>query len=84
MIFAILSYPLRGCAASGSGTAGAGLDVFGDEPQVPAALREMENVVLAAHIGTSTKEVRENRHRMLLTDIRAYLEGKSLSYPVPL
>ena len=72
-------------AALGDGTiAGAALDVFRDEPQVPAALREMDNVVLAAHIGTSTKEVRENRHRMLLQDVRAYLEGRPLSYPVPL
>ena len=71
--------------ALGDGTiAGAALDVFRDEPQVPAALREMDNVVLAAHIGTSTKEVRENRHRMLLEDVRAYLEGRPLSYPVPL
>lgn len=72
-------------AALGDGTiAGAALDVFRDEPQVPAALREMDNVVLAAHIGTSTQEVRENRHRMLLEDVRAYLEGRPLSYPVPL
>jgi phosphoglycerate dehydrogenase-like enzyme len=64
--------------------AGAALDVFRDEPQVPAALREMENVVLAAHIGTSTREVRESRHRMLLTDIRSYVDGKPLQYQVPL
>ena len=71
-------------ALGNGGIAGAALDVFRDEPQVPAALRAMENVVLAAHIGTSTKEVRENRHRMLLTDMRAYLEGRPLRYPVPL
>lgn len=70
-------------ALGSSGIAGAALDVFRDEPQVPAALRDMENVVLAAHIGTSTKEVRESRHRMLLTDMRAYLEGGPLSFPVP-
>ena len=71
-------------ALGSSGIAGAALDVFRDEPQVPAALREMDNVVLAAHIGTSTKEVRENRHRMLLTDMRAWLAGQPLQYPVPL
>lgn len=71
-------------ALGSSGIAGAALDVFRDEPQVPAALRDMENVVLAAHIGTSTKEVRENRHRMLLTDMRAWLAGQPLQYPVPL
>ena len=71
-------------ALGDGGIAGAALDVFRDEPQVPAALRAMENVVLAAHIGTSTKEVREGRHRMLLSDMRAYLEGRPLRYPVPL
>ena len=72
-------------AALGNGTiAGAALDVFRDEPQVPAALRAAENVVLAAHIGTSTQEVREARFRMLLEDVQAWREGKPLRYPVPL
>jgi lactate dehydrogenase-like 2-hydroxyacid dehydrogenase len=66
------------------GIAGAALDVFRDEPQVPAELLQMENVVLAAHIGTSTREVRESRHRMLLTDMRAYLAGEPLSHAVSL
>lgn len=64
--------------------AGAALDVFRDEPQVPAELRAMDNVVLAAHIGTSTREVREGRHNKLITDMRAYQEGRPLSYAVPL
>jgi len=51
---------------------------------VPAALRALDNVVLAAHIGTSTKEVREGRHRMLLADMRAYLAGQTLAHPAPL
>jgi lactate dehydrogenase-like 2-hydroxyacid dehydrogenase len=71
-------------ALRNGGIAGAALDVFRDEPQVPAELLQMENVVLAAHIGTSTREVRESRHRMLLTDLRAYLANKRLSYAVPL
>lgn len=71
-------------ALQNGGIAGAALDVFRDEPQVPAALRALDNVVLAAHIGTSTKEVRERRHRMLLADIRAYLAGLTLAYPAPL
>lgn len=71
-------------ALQSGGIAGAALDVFRDEPRVPVALRELENVVLAAHIGTSTKEVRESRHRMLLAEMRAYLDGRPLGYPVPL
>ena len=66
------------------GIAGAALDVFREEPQVPAALTALDNVVLAAHIGTSTREIREGRHRKFNTDIRAWLDGKPLSYAVPL
>ncbi|WP_449255341.1 2-hydroxyacid dehydrogenase [Bosea sp. (in: a-proteobacteria)] len=36
----------------------AGLDVFADEPNVPARLRELQNVVLAPHLGSATLETR--------------------------
>ncbi len=36
----------------------AGLDVFADEPNVPPALRELDNVVLAPHLGGATIETR--------------------------
>ena len=38
--------------------AGAGLDVFENEPQIHPALTSMENVVLAPHIGSATTETR--------------------------
>lgn len=38
--------------------AGAGLDVYAGEPQVPEALLQMEQVVLCPHIGTSTRQTR--------------------------
>jgi lactate dehydrogenase-like 2-hydroxyacid dehydrogenase len=59
--------------------AGAGLDVFWDEPRVPTVLREMDNVVLVPHIGSSTLEVREERSRNVLASLRAHFAGK----PVP-
>jgi lactate dehydrogenase-like 2-hydroxyacid dehydrogenase len=62
--------------------AGAALDVFQDEPRVPAALMEMDNVVLAPHIGTSTRENREERSRKLMMNLRAYFAGKPLIHPV--
>jgi hydroxypyruvate reductase len=52
--------------------AGAALDVFKDEPRVPTELMSMNNVVLAPHIGTSTREIREGRMRKLLADLRAH------------
>ena len=62
--------------------AGAGLDVFRDEPNVPAELMKMDNVVLAPHIGTSTREIREGRSRKLLADLRAHFAGKPLLHRV--
>ncbi len=62
--------------------AGAGLDVFWDEPRVPAALTGMENVVLAPHMGSSTREVREERGRKLMANLRAHFAGKPVLTPV--
>ena len=63
--------------------AGAALDVFADEPRVPPELMRMDNVVLAPHMGTSTREVREGRSDKLLHDVRAHFAGQPLSYAVP-
>ncbi len=59
--------------------AGAGLEVFWDEPRVPPALLTMERVVLAPHIGSSTREIREHRGAVLLGNLRAHFGGA----PVP-
>jgi lactate dehydrogenase-like 2-hydroxyacid dehydrogenase len=63
--------------------AGAGLDVFWDEPHVPPALIAMENVVLVPHIGSSTMEVRVERGRKVLANLEAYFAGQAVPYPVP-
>ena len=62
--------------------AGAALDVFRDEPHVPAALMQMDNVVLAPHMGTSTREIRDERMRKLLASLRAHFAGQSLPHAV--
>jgi hydroxypyruvate reductase len=62
--------------------AGAGLDVFRDEPHVPAELLTMEQVVLAPHIGSSTLEIREERGRKLLANLRAHFAGRPVITPV--
>jgi len=69
-------------ALEGGTIAGAALDVFRDEPHVPPALMQMENVVLAPHIGTSTREIREERTRKLLADLRAFFSGQPLRHAV--
>ncbi len=62
--------------------AGAALDVFWDEPQVPAELLVMENVVLTPHVGSTVKEIREERGRKLLANVRAHFAGKPVPNPV--
>jgi hydroxypyruvate reductase len=62
--------------------AGAGLDVYWDEPRVPAELITMENVVLLPHIGSSTREIREGRGQKLLANLKAHFAGKPALNPV--
>lgn len=56
---------------------GAGLDVFEHEPNVPAALKALENVTLLPHMGTSTLEVRETMGRVAIENLRAALAGEA-------
>jgi len=56
---------------------GAGLDVYEFEPKVPAALRELENVVLLPHLGTSAPEGRVEMGLMAVENIQAFLAGKT-------
>lgn len=62
--------------------AGAGLDVFAHEPQVPDAFRAMENVVLLPHLGTAALEVRAAMGQMALDNIIAWDEGRPLPQAV--
>lgn len=62
--------------------AGAAMDVFWDEPRVPASLIGMDNVVVTPHIGTSTLEIREERGALLIANLRAHFAGEPLVTPV--
>jgi len=55
--------------------AGAGLDVYAREPEVPEVLRKMETVTLLPHLGTAALEVREAMGRMALDNLRAFFAG---------
>lgn len=54
--------------------AGAGLDVFENEPRIPSALRGMPNVVLGAHMATATYETRSAMVRLAAKNIVDYFE----------
>lgn len=58
--------------------AGAGLDVFEREPQVTAALLEMENVVLLPHLGSATRETRVAMGLRALENLRLFFAGQPL------
>jgi hydroxypyruvate reductase len=62
--------------------AGAGLDVFSDEPRIPAELVTMEHVVILPHIGTATRDIREGRGAKLLANLRAHFSGKPVLNPI--
>jgi len=69
--------------ALGSGrVAAAGLDVFRDEPRVPAAYLGLENVVLTPHIGSGTRETRAAMTRLVLEDVLRVARGEPPRHPV--
>ena len=55
---------------------GAGLDVYEHEPLVPKALRDLDNVVLFPHLGTSALEVRVDMGLMAVENIQAFFAGR--------
>lgn len=69
-------------ALTDGGIAGAGLDVYEQEPLVPAALRALENVSLLPHLGTATLEVREAMGMMAVDNLNAFAKGLPLPNPV--
>ncbi|MDQ4031577.1 MAG: D-glycerate dehydrogenase [Actinomycetota bacterium] len=63
-----------------SGTiAGAGLDVYEGEPDVPEALRQLENAVLLPHLGSATLETRTAMGMLVLDNLQDFLEGREPS-----
>jgi lactate dehydrogenase-like 2-hydroxyacid dehydrogenase len=62
--------------------AGAGLDVFENEPEVPRALRHMDHVVLAPHQGSATEAGRAAMGALVLANLDAHLAGKPLPTPL--
>lgn len=56
--------------------AAAGLDVYEDEPRVPAELRELPNTVLLPHIGSATATTRDAMARLCFENVVAVIEGR--------
>ncbi|MBK8091716.1 MAG: 2-hydroxyacid dehydrogenase [Verrucomicrobiaceae bacterium] len=61
---------------------GAGLDVFEDEPRVPAELLACENAVLLPHVGSATHETRLAMANLVLENLAAHFADRELITPV--
>ena len=55
--------------------AGAALDVFEDEPNVPMRLRALENVVLTPHVAANTVLAQESQQDRMLDNLTAFFDG---------
>ena len=66
------------------GIAGAALDVFENEPQVPAELRALDNVVLLPHIASATVETRQAMADRVFDNLQAYFASGRLISEAPL
>jgi lactate dehydrogenase-like 2-hydroxyacid dehydrogenase len=62
--------------------AGAGLDVFADEPRVPEAFFALENVVLQPHVASATHKTRTAMGKLVIDNLAAHFAGKALVTPV--
>lgn len=62
--------------------AGAGLDVFENEPQVHPGLLDLENAVLIPHLGSATVETRTAMARLAADNADAVLSGREPLTPV--
>ena len=56
--------------------AGAGLDVFVNEPQVPEALLKLDSVALAPHVGSATHATRAAMGQLVVDNLAAHFAGR--------
>jgi glyoxylate reductase len=63
--------------------AGAGLDVYENEPAVHPGLTGFENVVLAPHLGSATRETRLAMVELAVRNVLAVLAGGAPLTPIP-
>ena len=60
----------------------AGLDVFAEEPKVPAELVAMPHVVLLPHVGSATGPTRDAMNQLVIDNLVAVAQGRPPLTPV--
>ncbi|WP_322517532.1 2-hydroxyacid dehydrogenase [Rhodopseudomonas palustris] len=78
----VIDQPALIAALADHTIAGAGLDVFEEEPYVPDALSEFPNVVLTPHIGGHTLDAHVAMQDCVIANLEALFEGRPLPYRV--
>jgi len=63
--------------------AGAGLDVFDDEPNVPDSLKALPNVVLTPHVAGLSPDAVRATVELVTQNLLAYFAGRPVLTPVP-
>ncbi|MGB3408529.1 MAG: 2-hydroxyacid dehydrogenase [Jannaschia sp.] len=63
--------------------AGAGLDVFEEEPKIPDALKSMDNVVLTPHVASGTHETRQAMGDLVVANLMQWLADGTVKTAVP-
>jgi lactate dehydrogenase-like 2-hydroxyacid dehydrogenase len=63
--------------------AGAGLDVYADEPRVPEALLKLDNVVLLPHVASATNETRQAMSELVLENLQAFFAEGQVKVAAP-
>ncbi|GGV58713.1 hydroxyacid dehydrogenase [Streptomyces longisporoflavus] len=79
----VVDEPALVAAVSEERIAGAALDVFADEPNVPRELLESDRVVLLPHIASATHETRRAMGDLVLENLHRFMTEGTLLTPVP-
>lgn len=78
----VINQPELIAALQNKDIAGAGLDVYENEPHIPKELLALDNVVLTPHVGTATLETREEMSRFISEIIDQFFRGTLKKYIV--
>jgi lactate dehydrogenase-like 2-hydroxyacid dehydrogenase len=79
----VVDEPALVAALTSGDLAGAALDVFADEPNVPEALLDRDDVVLLPHIASATTETREAMGDLAYRNLEQFMTDGTLITPVP-